>query len=158
MPTRNKLNQEFRFSSGMAFGMAAAEQDSLLPDCFFPTTFYHIVRNIADPRSGLIGRSGSGKTAILERLKLDGFRTVSINPEELAFRYLGSSDLIQALRESGVNLDYFYKLLWRHVFIVEILKHRFPEDARQTGLIWQLIERIRRSVRLTKQGRGPLST
>ena len=147
MPTRNKLNQEFRFSSGMAFGMAAAEQDSLLPDCFFPTTFYHIVRNIEDPRSGLIGRSGSGKTAILERLKLDGFRTVSINPEELAFRYLGSSDLIQALRESGVNLDYFYKLLWRHVFIVEILKHRFPEDARQTGLIWQLIERIRRSVR-----------
>ena len=88
MPTRNKLNQEFRFSSGMAFGMAAAEQDSLLPDCFFPTTFYHIVRNIEDPRSGLIGRSGSGKTAILERLKLDGFRTVSINPEELAFRYL----------------------------------------------------------------------
>ena len=127
--------------------MAAAEQDSLLPDCFFPTTFYRIVRNIEDPRSGLIGRSGSGKTAILERLKSDGFRTVSVNPEELAFRYLGSSDLIQALRESGVNLDYFYKLLWRHVFIVEILKHRFPEDARQTGLIWQLIERIRRSVK-----------
>ena len=43
----------------------------------------------------------------------------------LAFRYLGDSDLIKALRESGVNLDYFYKLLWRHVFIVEILKHRF---------------------------------
>ena len=83
MATRNRSNQEFRFSSGMAFGMAAAEQDTLLSDCFFPTTFYRIVRNINDPRSGLIGRSGSGKTAILERLKSDGFRTVSVNPEEL---------------------------------------------------------------------------
>ena len=118
-----------------------------MPDCFFPTTAYKIVRDIQDPRTGLIGRSGSGKTAILERLKLDGFRTVSVNPEELAFRYLGSSDLIRALRESGVNLDYFYKLLWRHVFIVEILKHRFPNDAPQTGLISQLIERIRQSVK-----------
>ena len=131
----------------MVFGMSAAEQDSLLPDCFFPTTTYRIVRDITDPRAGLIGRSGSGKTAILERLKLDGYRTVSVNPEELAFRYLGNSDLIQALRESGINLDYFYKLLWRHVFIVEILKHRFPDDAGQTGLIWQLIERIRHRVK-----------
>ena len=147
MASRNRLNQEFRFSPGMGFGMVAAEQDSLLQDCFFPTTFYSIVRDIKDPRSGLIGRSGSGKTAILERLKSDRFRTVSVNPEELAFRYLSSSDLIQALRESGVNLDYFYKLLWRHVFVVEILKHRFPEEARQTGLVWQLIERIRRSVK-----------
>ena len=115
--------------------------------CFFPTSFYRVVRDIKDPRSGLIGRSGSGKTAILEQLKSDRFRTVSINPEELAFRYLSNSDLIQALRESGVNLDYFYKLLWRHVFVVEILKHRFPEDARQTGLIRQLIEGIARSVK-----------
>ena len=62
-------------------------------------------------------------------------RAVTIHPEELAFRYLGErrSDLIKALRQvfvtSGVNLDYFYKLLWRHVFVVEILKHRFPDDA-----------------------------
>ena len=147
MAARKRQNQEFRFSPGMGFGMAAAEQDSLLPDCFFPTSFYHIIRDISDPRSGLIGRSGSGKTAILERLKSDSFRTVSIDPDELAFRYLGGSDLIQALRESGVNLDYFYKLLWRHVFVVEILKHRFPEDARQTGLVWQLIERIQRRVK-----------
>ena len=127
--------------------MAAAEQDSLLSDCFFPTSYYQIIRDIKDPCCGLIGRSGSGKTAILEQLKSDKFRTVSVKPEELAFRYLGSSDLIQALRESRVNLDFFYKLLWRHVFVVEILKHRFPEDARQTGLVWQLIERIRRSVK-----------
>ena len=147
MAKHGRQNQEFRFSPGMGFGMAAAEQDSLLSECFFPTSFYQIVRNIKDPRSGLIGRSGSGKTAILERLQSDKFRTVSVKPEELAFRYLGNSDLIQALRDSGVNLDFFYKLLWRHVFVVEILKHRFPEDARQTGLVWQLIERIQRSVK-----------
>ena len=103
MAKRSKQNQEFRFSPGMRFGMAAAEQDSLLSDCFFPTSYYQIIRDIKDPCCGLIGRSGSGKTAILEQLKSDKFRTVSVKPEELAFRYLGSSDLIQALRESRVN-------------------------------------------------------
>ena len=147
MAKRSRQNQEFRFSPGMRFGMAAAEQDSLLSDCFFPTSAYQLIRDIEDPRCGLIGRSGSGKTAILEQLKSDKFRTVSVKPEELAFRYLGNSDLIQALRESRVNLDFFYKLLWRHVFVVEILKHRFPDEARQSGLVWQLIERIRRSVK-----------
>ena len=78
---------------------------------------------------------------------MDHLRAVTIHPEELAFRYLGESDLIKALRKSGVNLDYFYKLLWRHVFVVEILKHRFPDDAQQTNLIGQLIERIRKGVR-----------
>ena len=147
MTARNRPMQEFKFRQGLGFGTAAAEQDSLLAECFFPTASYHVVRDIRSPRSGLIGRSGSGKTAILERLKLDGFRTVSINPDELAFQYLGSSDLIQTLRATGINLDYFYKLLWRHVFVVEILKHRFPEDARQTGRIGQLVERIQRNVR-----------
>ena len=147
MARENESNRQFRFLPGMTFGTIAAEHDSLLSDCFFPTVYYQRVRNTNDVGSGLIGRAGSGKTAILERLKLDHFRAVTIHPEELAFRYLGESDLIRALRQSGVNLDYFYKLLWRHVFVVEILKHRFPEDAQQAGLIGQLIERIRKSVR-----------
>ena len=142
-------NQVKSSDSGRAWGLAWL-RPSRIRYCRTASSlplFYDTVRDIKDPRSGLIGRSGSGKTAILERLKSDRFRTVSVNPEELAFRYLSSSDLIQALRESGVNLDYFYKLLWRHVFVVEILKHRFPEEARQTGLVWQLIERIRRSIK-----------
>ena len=147
MARQNESSRQFRFLTGMTFGAIAAEHDSLLSDCFFPTAYYQRVRDINDVGSGLIGRAGSGKTAILERLKLDHFRTVTIDPEELAFQYLGESDLIRALRQSGVNLDYFYKLLWRHVFVVEILKHRFPEDAQQTGLISQLIERIRKNVR-----------
>ena len=147
MARRNEPTQEFRFLPGMTFGTIAAERDSLLSDCFFPTAYYQRVRDIKDVGSGLIGRSGSGKTAILEQLKLDHFRAVTIHPEELAFRYLGESDLIGALRKSGVNLDYFYKLLWRHVFVVEILKHRFPDDAQRTGSIGQLIERIHKRVR-----------
>ena len=147
MAKQNESTQEFKFLPGMTFGTIAAERDSLLSDCFFPTAFYQRVRDINDVGSGLIGRSGSGKTAILEQLKMDHLRAVTIHPEELAFRYLGESDLIKALRQSGVNLDYFYKLLWRHVFVVEILKHRFPDDAQQTGLIGQLIERIRKGVR-----------
>ncbi len=147
MTRQNTSSHQFRFLSGMTFGTIAAEHDSLLSNCFFPTAYYQRVRDINDVGSGLIGRAGSGKTAILERLKLDHFRTVTIDPEELAFQYLGESDLIRALRQSGVNLDYFYKLLWRHVFVVEILKHRFPEDAQQTGLISQLIERISKNVR-----------
>jgi len=41
-----------------------------------------------------------------------------------------------------VNLDYFYKLLWRHVLVVEILKCCFPDEARRAGLISRLIGNI----------------
>lgn len=45
-----------------------------------------------------------------------------LRPEDLALHHVANSNIIQFLESSGVNLDPFYKLLWRHVLCVELLK------------------------------------
>jgi len=50
---------------------------------------------------------------------------VLIDPSEFAFRYIENANVIQFFQAAGVNLDLFYRLLWRHVLVVELLRKRF---------------------------------
>lgn len=147
MVKKKKPTKRFQFKPGFSIGAIAAEQDTLLAECFVTSSSYESIIDIDDPRCGIIGRSGTGKTAIFYELKRNAQQVIEINPESLAFQFLGSSDMISALRESNITLDYFYKLLWRHVFVVEILKKRFPDESRRYGLIFQLIEHLKRTVK-----------
>lgn len=137
----------FQFRPGFTIGALSAEHDRFLEQCFVSNSCYEAILNIDDPRCGIIGRAGSGKTAILFELRKRIDDVIDINPEMLAFQFLGSSELIRALRSSNVTLDFFYKLLWRHVFVVEILKHFFPEESRRYNLIYQIIEHLKRTVK-----------
>jgi hypothetical protein len=38
---------------------------------------------------------------------------------------VSNSTILRFLRDLGVKLDIFFRLLWRHVFSIEILKRRF---------------------------------
>lgn len=148
MSKKARKRQTFRFKPGFTIGGVAAESDPLLEECFLPTDCYESINEMKDPRCAMIGRSGTGKTAILEELKRNhGENVVVIDPEALAFQFLGKSDMMRALTGSGVNLDYFYKLLWRHVLVIEILKNIFPEESRRYGKIYQLFEAIRRKIK-----------
>ncbi len=50
---------------------------------------------------------------------------VLIHPESLAFNYLTNSSILQFFLGAGVKLDLFFRLLWRHVFTIELLKKRY---------------------------------
>ena len=132
----------FRFDPGFNIGGISAETDRLLESCFLVTKHYESVVDMNDPHFALIGRSGTGKTAIIEKIAREFDHSIRIKPETLAFQFLGSSEMIINLRKNNINLDYFYKLLWRHVFVVEILKHFFPEESRRISQIRQLLEKI----------------
>ena len=133
--TNKARPRQFRFTNGFSVGSVAAENDMLLGPAFLPNAAYAAVVSLEDPRSGLIGRSGTGKTAILEHISDTQDHVIRIDPEALAFRFLGDSLLIRTLRDHGIELDYFYKLLWRHVFVVEVLKHFFPDGSRRGGAV-----------------------
>jgi len=72
-----------------------------------------------------VGRTGTGKTALLLRLLEIKERTINIKPESLSLSYICNSTIIAFLSSLGLNLDVFYKLLWRHVFAIEIIKLHF---------------------------------
>ena len=66
--------------------------------------------------------SGSGKTALLTKLKETRPNVIELSPFNLSLEYISSSQVIRFFTDAGVNMDPFFKLLWRHVFTVELIK------------------------------------
>ena len=122
---------EFKFRKMDTIGAASAEEDSqFLQACFVETEEYEVLKNQKDIRQIVLGRTGSGKSALFERLKQEGEdRVISIEPHNLALTYVSNSSTIKYFSELGVNLDPFYKLLWRHVLTVEVLRKHFESYA-----------------------------
>lgn len=119
----------FRFRRHDRIGATAAEQDlEFLEACFIDTGDLELLMDPEDTRVLVLGRTGSGKSALLTELHRRKNPTViPLEPEGLALSYLSNSTIIRFFSELGVNLDPFFKLLWRHVLTVEILRHRFEE-------------------------------
>ena len=119
----------FRFKKHDNVGAMAAEQDSeFLPDCFVDTGDYALVKKGDDNRIVIVGRTGAGKSAVLQMLeKHYAQKVVRIEPEKLALTYVSNSTILNFFSRIGVNLDPFFKLLWRHVITVELLNHHFRD-------------------------------
>lgn len=49
----------------------------------------------------------------------------------MSIKYLSNSNILDYFRSIGTNLNFFYKVLWKHVFIVELLKLYFDEDIKK---------------------------
>lgn len=129
---------KFKFNKDDSIGAAAAEDDrEYLINCFYDNGDFHALQKTSDIRCIVVGRTGVGKTALfLEILKRER-NAVLLNPEELSLQYLADSNLIQTLESAGVNLSLFYKLLWKHIVCVEMIKFKFQmknEDDQKTFL------------------------
>ena len=115
-----------KFSKLDLIGSAAAEQDNLLDECFVENGKY--IKKITDfnePFCIILGRTGSGKSALINRIYTKEERTIYINPENLSISYISNSTIINYFLELGIRFDLFFKLLWRHVIAGEILKRHF---------------------------------
>ena len=127
MPDRRsanpRLRDQYRFRTLDNIGVAAAEDDSdFLRECFVDTGHLKVLSDCVDPRSIIVGRTGSGKTALLTMLSEDQERVIEVQPESLALSYISNSTILQFFERLGVKLDIFFKLLWRHVLTVELIK------------------------------------
>ena len=147
---------EFRFKRTDTIGAASAEDDAeFLKTCFVETGDYDVLKDQSDIRQIVLGRTGSGKSALFERLKQEEERVISIDPHDLALTYVSNSSVIRYFSELGVNLDPFFKLLWRHVLIVEVLNRHFESHAsgEDKGLWKVLLERFARTTKRDKSAR-----
>jgi hypothetical protein len=130
----------FRFRTTDSIGAAAAEDDDeFLDACFVDTGTLRLLENMGDRRLIVLGRTGAGKSALLAKLeRLQPGRVVRISPEHLALTYVANSTILTFFSTIGVNLDPFFKLLWRHVLTVEILTHHFQQAAEPRPLLERL--------------------
>ncbi len=140
-----KSSRQFRFRKHDTIGAAAAEDDSsFLESCFVDTGDLSVLLQPSRPKRIVVGRTGCGKTALLMRLKESAEHVLDISPESLSLNYIANSTVIRFFSEMGVNLDVFYKLLWRHLFTVEVFKDRYGigNEAAKRNFLARLLDAV----------------
>jgi hypothetical protein len=96
----------------------------------FESGHYSAIESRDDPRCFIVGRTGSGKSALLQRIEerhLD--HVIRINPEDLSLPYIADLGVVKHLVSLDVHLDPFFIALWKHVMLIEIIKHRYKVDS-----------------------------
>lgn len=143
--TKNK-STVFRFRQLDAIGASAAEDDiDFLQSCFVDNGYLSHLHETNNSKSIILGRTGVGKTALLKKLCADAERVIEIQPESLALSYISNSTILNFISNLGVNLDTFFRLLWRHIFAVEILRHHFLIGSKNNNIFFfqRLADHIR---------------
>lgn len=135
----------FVFRKHDNIGSADAEEDTFLDECFVDNGDLNALRDCSNPKRLIVGRTGSGKSALLMKLRETEKRCIEVKPESLSLSYISNSTILRFLGDLGVKLDIFFKLLWRHVFAVEVIKYHFKIDNEQTkrsflDRIWDIFQ------------------
>lgn len=121
---------EFVFRKHMSVGEIDAESDKLyLEDCFTDIGDFDVLCDTSIPQCIVLGRTGVGKSALLEQIEKSMERVIRIEPEELALRHVSNSTILKFFEDLGVKLDIFYNLLWQHTFAVELIKKEYGIDS-----------------------------
>lgn len=136
-----------RLGSDFTLGGEQAEADPLLEKGFYESGLYRAIVSRHDSRAFLIGRTGGGKSALLQHLEaVRGEHVIRINPENLSLPYITGLGAVQYLSEIGLNLDPLFIALWKHVILVEIIRHRYKvtSPAAKQTFLRTLMEKINR--------------
>lgn len=135
---QKKISNPIIIRKGLKLGELDAEADrDLLLACFVDKGELHRLLNINDPASVIVGRTGAGKSALLQRISESEQHSTLLDPHDISIKFLESSNIIQFLNELGVKLDLFYRMLWRHILTVEFIKMRYQltsEDQNRSFL------------------------
>ncbi len=83
-----------------------------------------------DRRCFVIGRTGAGKSAAFVHLRQRyPERVITIEPENLSLPYVTNIDVLQQLIDLDVRAEPFFRALWKHIILVEILRHRYKINS-----------------------------
>ncbi|QHE85371.1 P-loop ATPase, Sll1717 family [Hydrogenophaga sp. BPS33] len=123
---KKDVGASFRFKNNDRIGEAAAESDEkFLFECFVDSGDIDLLSDCSAPQRIIVGRTGSGKSALIKVLESREDHVINLVPEQLALSYLSNSEVLRFFENAGANLDLFYQLLWRHVLTVELLKYKY---------------------------------
>jgi len=116
---------------GHKIGEACAEDDAyFLSKCFIAKHQLEQVVELDNNCSIILGRTGTGKTAVLHHLEhTPALRVSKLDPEALFFQYVSNSKTFDFFISLGANLDVIFSLLWKHILLVESIKLYFDSKS-----------------------------
>ncbi len=92
----------FRFRKLDTIGAPDAQQDhEFLSNCFVDTGLLEVLKRTDDSRRIVVGRTGSGKTALIQRLCDTTQNVIVLPPEQLAIGYIANSNILQFVQSLG---------------------------------------------------------
>ncbi|GGS10488.1 MULTISPECIES: P-loop ATPase, Sll1717 family [Streptomyces] len=137
-----------RRGANFNLGAEQAEADKrLLHSAFYESDDYLTISDKDDRRCFLIARTGSGKSAALQQLQEDNpEHVVRIIPEDLSLQYITNLGVMRYLDGLEVSLDPLFIALWKHVLLVELIRHRYKVNtpAAKATFLATLRDKIRR--------------
>ncbi|EOW9664384.1 hypothetical protein ACO14J_004518 [Vibrio parahaemolyticus] len=123
-----------KITRNLKVGALDAETDSsLLDKCFVDKGDLDELLDVSNPAAVILGRTGSGKSAFIHKIETSTDHCARLDPNDISVRFLEYSDIIKFFDALDIKLDLFYKLLWRHLLVVEILKLRYDIKNEQDG-------------------------
>lgn len=144
-----------RIRGDFSLGQEAAEHDGLLLEAFYETWLYKAIASRTDKKCFLVGRTGSGKSAMFRRLEEDHpDHVIRLDPEDLSLQYITELGVIQKLSSLDVHLDPLFIALWKHVLVIEIIKHRYSIDS--PGKKQRVFEQLKTLVRRDRSKQAAL--
>lgn len=107
-------------------GMLSAEfDDEYLFECFQKNDSYMTLYDTASPKLLLVGRTGSGKSAIIRYIENNNDHAKEIDLQEISLDYIANSDVVRFLQSLDINLDLIFQALWKHVICIELIRMVF---------------------------------
>ena len=126
--------KNLKITRNLAVGALDAETDTdLLDSCFYDKGYLGDLLRVDSPSAIVLGRTGSGKSALLYKIERTAEKVVRLDPNDISIRFLEHSDIIQFFDALDIKLDLFYRLLWRHLITVELLKLRYEIKNEDDG-------------------------
>ena len=118
----------FTYKKDMSIGNLEAETDFFLDKCFIKTDAYNALLDFDNEKFSffkriLVGRTGSGKTALLKHLNTENSLSKNeiIEAEKTIFEYIKNNRFISNLIDDNIDLRIFFKALWVHVILIKII-------------------------------------
>ncbi|WP_201584795.1 P-loop ATPase, Sll1717 family [Psychrobacter jeotgali] len=141
--------EDIKIRPNMKIGQLDAESDGkFLSECYINNGLIDVLINTNTSEAIILGRTGAGKTASLLTIdeRIDQEHSKLLDLENVFLRYIDNSNIIKFLTDNDVNLDLFYKYLWRHVLTVEFLKLKYPH-LKDKGKFFQFINDLKDLIR-----------
>lgn len=121
-----------KIRKGFKVGELDAEADGdLLHSCFIDNGQIAALADTENHSSIVVGRTGAGKSAMLIMLGREVEHATNLDPSDISIRFLEHSNIISFFNELNIKIDLFYRVLWRHILTVELLRQKYDLRSEQ---------------------------